>query len=266
MELPVAMTIAGSDSSGGAGVQADLKTFYTCGVHGTCVITSVTSQNTLGVLDRYDLPASVVASQMEAVFSDMEIKAAKTGMLATAEIVLTVADMFEDRGLDRLVIDPVLRSSWGQPLLDDGGLQAVIEHLLPLAKVFTPNLDEASAFSGRAVRDKESMKEAARILRELGPDCVVIKGGHLAEGGEAVDVCYDGESMIELAGERIETENTHGTGCVFSAAIAAHLALGDTALEAVRKAKGDVSRALMNALRAGGGKGPVHPLPGMPQG
>ena len=266
MELAVAMTIAGSDSGGGAGIQADLKTFYACGVHGTCVITSVTSQNTQGVVDRYDLPAGVVASQMQAIFSDMDIKGAKTGMLATAEIAGAVAEVLEGRGLDRLVVDPVTLSSWGQPLLDEAGLQVITERLLPLARVFAPNLGEASAFLGKGIVDKEDMKEAARSLRELGPACVVVKGGHLKEGEEAVDVYYDGENMIELAGERVQTENTHGTGCVFSAAIAAHLALGDTAIEAVQKAKKDVSRALMNSLRIGGGRGPVHPLPGPPRG
>jgi hydroxymethylpyrimidine kinase/phosphomethylpyrimidine kinase len=264
VELPVAMTIAGSDSGGGAGIQADLKTFYACGVHGTCVITSVTSQNTLEVTDRYDLPAGVVVSQMLAILSDMEIKGAKTGMLATADVAAAVAEVLEGRGLDRLVVDPVTLSSWGQPLLDEGGLQVITERLLPLALVFTPNLAEASAFLGKEIGDKEDMKEAARSLQKLGPACVVVKGGHLKEGEAAVDVYYDGENMMELTGERVETEDNHGTGCVFSAAIAAYLALGDTALEAVKKAKRDVSRALMNSLRIGGGRGPVHPLPGPP--
>lgn len=266
MVLPAAMTIAGSDSSGGAGIQADLKTFYACGVHGTCVITSVTSQNTRGVLGRYDLPADVVASQMEAVLSDLEIRGAKTGMLATAEIAGAVAEVLEGRGLDCLVVDPVTHSSWGQPLLDDDGLQVVAERLLPLARVFTPNLDEAAAFLGKGIGNKEDMKEAARSLRELGPACVVVKGGHLEESDEAVDIYYDGRNMMELTGGRVDTENTHGTGCVFSAAIAAYMALGDTVLEAVKKAKRDVGRALMNSLHIGGGKGPVHPLPGPPKG
>ena len=262
MEVPVAMTIAGSDSGGGAGVQADLKTFYTCGVHGTCIITSVTSQNTLGVLERHDLPAGVVVSQMEAVLSDMEVKGAKTGMLATAEIALAVAEVLEGRGIDCLVVDPVTRSSWGQPLLEDEGLRVVTERLLPLARVFTPNIAEASAFLGKDIEDREAMREAARSLLELGPSCVVVKGGHLEEGEEAVDVYCDGGNIVELTGERVETENTHGTGCVFSAAIAACLALGDAPLQSVRRAKEVVSRALSNSLHIGGGRGPVHPLPG----
>jgi hydroxymethylpyrimidine kinase/phosphomethylpyrimidine kinase len=262
VEMPVAMTIAGSDCSGGAGIQADLKTFYACGVHGAAVITSVTSQNTRGVVGRYDLPAGVVSSQMEAVLSDLEVKGAKTGMLATAEIVGTVAEMIEEYDLDRLVVDPVTLSSWGQPLLDEEGLRMVAERLLPLAMVFTPNLFEASAFAGRDIGDKESMKEAARYLREMGPSYVVIKGGHLGMGDEAVDIFFDGEDMVELRGRRIRTGDAHGTGCVFSASIAAHLALGDTALQAARKAKDDIAVALMNSLNIGGGVGPVHPLPG----
>lgn len=262
MELPVAMTIASSDSGGGAGIQADLKTFYACGVHGACVITSVTSQNTRGVISRFDLPPGVVVDQMEAVLSDMEVRGVKTGMLATAGVVEAVAGMIEKRGLEHLVVDPVIMSSRGQPLLDEGGLEAISECLLPLALVFTPNLAEASAFLGKDIKDRESMKEAARSLLELGPACVVVKGGHLEGGAEAVDIFYDGEKLVEIAAERVRTENTHGTGCVFSASIAARLALGDTALEAARKAKKKVSEALKNSLHIGGGTGPVHPLPG----
>ena len=261
MYLPVALTIAGSDSGGGAGIQADIKTFYALGVHGACVITSVTSQNTREIAARYDLPADVVVSQLEAVLSDLEVRGAKTGMLADAAIVRAVAEVLAARGVDRLVVDPVAFSSSGQPLLDEGGLEAVAEALLPRAMVFAPNLAEASALTGREIRDREGMREAARILKKLGPACVVLKGGHQEDGEDVYDVFFDGNNMVELAGPRVTTENNHGTGCVFSAAVAARLALGEAPLEAVTRAKRDVTRALANSLDIGGGRGPVHPLP-----
>jgi hydroxymethylpyrimidine/phosphomethylpyrimidine kinase len=261
VRLPVALTIAGSDSGGGAGIQADLKTFHSLGVHGTCAITSITAQNTRGVTDRLDLPAGMVASQLQAVLSDLVVDAAKTGMLASPPIVSVVAEALSEYSVGRLVVDPVAYSSIGYPLLDEGGLEAIVEELLPRATVFTPNLAEASALLGRPIWDREDMREAACSLKKLGPASVVLKGGHLETGDEAVDVFYDGESLVELSLPRIKTVNNHGTGCVFSAAIAAYLALGEEPLEAVSRAKRDVARALENSLDIGGGIGPVYPFP-----
>jgi len=260
MGLPVVLTVAGSDSGGGAGIQADIKTFHALGVHGTCAVTSVTSQNTLGVQGRFDLPPSLVLSQMEAVFSDMEVAAVKTGMLANAEVVRAVAEELRRRGARNLVVDPVVMSSSGYRLLEEDGVVALVQSLLPLARVFTPNLAEASLLLGSEVRDLEGMREAARRLAELGPACVVLKGGHLG-GGRAVDLFYDGERLLELEAERVDTTDDHGTGCVFSAAVAAYLALGEGPREAVRRAKGFVTEALRGSLRLGRGRGPVNPPP-----
>lgn len=257
--MAVVLTVGGSDSGGGAGIQADIKTLHTLGVHGACAVTSVTSQNTQGVASRFDLPPEVVTSQMEAVFSDMEVAAAKTGMLANAAIVSAVAGVLERRGVRRLVVDPVAASSSGQPLLDAGGLEVLADKLLPLALVFTPNLEEAAAFLGREVEDVPEMREAALALRELGPECVVVKGGHL-EGEEAVDVFCDGAGVRELRAPRVKTADSHGTGCVFSAAVAARLALGADPLRAVEGAGEDVRRALRCSLRLGSGSGPVRPV------
>jgi hydroxymethylpyrimidine kinase/phosphomethylpyrimidine kinase len=261
MYLPVALSIAGSDSSGGAGIQADLKTFYSLGVHGACVITSITSQNTMGVMARHDLAVGVVASQLRAVLEDIEVEGAKTGMLGNGAVVEAVADILAGHGTRNLVVDPVAFSSSGQPLLDEVGMEVMVEELLPLATVFTPNLMEASALLGGDIRDLEGMMKAARSLRKLGPACVVIKGGHLASSEKSIDIFYDGNNMLEIEMPRVRTENDHGTGCVFSAAITARLALGEAPLQAVTGAKGDVTRALVNSLSIGSGRGPVHPLP-----
>jgi hydroxymethylpyrimidine/phosphomethylpyrimidine kinase len=256
---PVVLTIAGSDSSGGAGVQADLKTLYALGVHGTSVITGVTAQNTLEVVDRFDLDPQWVVSQLEAVFADFDIAAAKTGMLGNARLVETVAGILRNRYFHNLVVDPVIVSSTGQNLLGEGGLERMIEHLLPLATVLTPNLEEATALTGIEVGDLESMREAAIALKEMGPAVVVVTGGHLASD-DVTDVFYDGERMIELTAARIASGNDHGTGCVFSAAVAARLALGEDILAAVHGAKEDTARALANSVAVGHGRGVVRPV------
>jgi len=258
MILPVVMTVAGSDSGGGAGIQADIKTFHALRVHGVCAVTSITSQNTRGVISRFDLPPEVVVSQMEAVFDDFAVAAVKTGMLANAEVVRAVAGILARYGAANLVVDPVLFSSSGHRLMDEGGMEAVAEYLLPRAAFFTPNLAEAEAFTGIRVADLEGMREAARALRDRGPGCVVVKGGHLG-GKEAVDVFYDGARMLELSGPRIDATDDHGTGCVFSAALAARLARGEAPKDAAAGARLDTVRSLENALRLGKGKGPVHP-------
>lgn len=261
MRVPVTLTIAGSDSGGGAGIQADIKTFHVCGVHGTCAITSVTSQNTMGVTSRFDLPVGEVVSQMEAVLDDFEVASAKTGMLASAAIIRAVSEVVAERRIKRLVVDPVAVSTSGHSLLDGGGIETIAERLFPLAAVVTPNLAEASLLLGREIADLEGMKRAAALIRDMGPECVLVKGGHLPASPHAVDVFYDGNEFVTLALPRVDTENTHGTGCMLSAAIAAYLALGEDPLEAARRAKSDVAGALRNSLDIGRGRGPVNPRP-----
>jgi hydroxymethylpyrimidine/phosphomethylpyrimidine kinase len=261
MSIPVALTIAGSDSGGGAGIQADIKTFHVLGVHGACAITSITSQNTRGVYARFDLPTSVVLSQLEAVLDDLDVSSAKTGMLASAEIIQAVAEVVRERGIPRLVVDPVAVSTSGHSLLDGGGIETIAEELFPLAEVITPNLAEASLLLGREIADVEAMKDAALRLRGMGPACVLIKGGHLEGVPEAVDVFFDGSDAVLLTAPLVATPNTHGTGCMLSAAIAAYLALGYDPLRAADRAKQDVTRALEHALDIGGGSGPVNPRP-----
>ena len=256
--MKVVLTIAGSDSGGGAGIQADLRTFAAHGVHGTSAITAVTAQNSVAVLDWVSLEPRMVVAQMEAVASDMKVAAAKTGMLATAAIACAVADAIERLRLPLVVVDPVMVAKSGDRLLDRDAETAYRERLLPLATVVTPNLPEAEALLGRPVRTLPDMREAARALRALGPRAVVLKGGHLQ--GDAVDVFWDGEHMEDLFAPRIATKNTHGTGCTYSAAIAARLALGDPVLEAVRGAKAYLTEAIRRSYSVGRGHGPVDHL------
>ncbi|PYQ38608.1 MAG: bifunctional hydroxymethylpyrimidine kinase/phosphomethylpyrimidine kinase [Acidobacteria bacterium] len=259
--MKVVLTVAGSDSGGGAGIQADLRTFAAHGVHGTSAITAVTAQNSVAVLDWVALDPRMVVAQMEAVASDMPVAAAKTGMLATAAIVSAVAAAIERLALPLVVVDPVMVAKSGDRLLDRDAETACRERLLPLATVVTPNLPEAESLLGRPVRTLAEMREAARALRAMGPRAVVVKGGHLE--GDAVDVFWDGERMEDLSAPRIATKNTHGTGCTYSAAIAARLALGDPLLDAVRGAKAYLTEAIRRSYSVGRGHGPVdhlHPL------
>jgi hydroxymethylpyrimidine/phosphomethylpyrimidine kinase len=259
--VKVVLTVAGSDSGGGAGIQADLRTFAAHGVHGTSAITAVTAQNSVAVLDWVALDPRMVVAQMEAVASDMPVAAAKTGMLATAAIVSAVAAALERLRVPLVVVDPVMIAKSGDRLLDRDAETAYRERLLPLATVVTPNLPEAESLLGRPVRTLAEMREAARALRAMGPRAVVVKGGHLE--GDAVDVFWDGERMEDLSAPRIATKNTHGTGCTYSAAIAARLALGDPLLDAVRGAKAYLTEAIRRSYSVGRGHGPVdhlHPL------
>jgi len=259
--LRVALTIAGSDSGGGAGIQADLKAFAAHGVHGASAITAVTAQNSVAVTEFVALAPRMVVAQIEAVATDMAVAAAKTGMLANREIVAAVAEAVRRFAIPHLVVDPVMVAKTGDSLLDPGAQRAYVEHLFPVASVLTPNLLEAEAFLGRRVRGLEEMRQAARELYAKGARVVVVKGGHLA--GDAVDVFFDGERLEELSTPRIMTKNTHGTGCTFSAAIAARLALGHEVLEAVRGAKEYVTEAIRRSYPLGAGHGPVdqlHPL------
>ena len=258
MKLPVALTIAGSDSGGGAGIQADLKTFAALGVHGTSAITAITAQNTVDVTDILELPPHLIRAQIDTVLSDLEVAAAKTGMLSSAEIITAVADAITDHRIERLVVDPVMVAKGGAKLLRDEAVAALRSRLLPIALVITPNLPEAEVLLGRRIESLESRRAAARELRALGPRVVIVKGGH-AEG-DAVDVYFDGDQMTELSSPRIESANTHGSGCAFSAAIAAGLAKGLTPLEATRQAKEFITRAIEFGLEIGHGHGPVNPM------
>ena len=258
MKLPVALTIAGSDSGGGAGIQADLKTFAALGVHGTSAITAITAQNTITVTDIFELPIEIITAQIEAVVSDLEVRAAKTGMLASSQIIEAIAAAIAKHGISNLVVDPVMVAKGGAKLLRDDAIDALRLRLLPLAAVITPNLPEAEVILGHAVRTIRERREAARELVALGARAAVVKGGHA--GDDVTDVYWDGTEMVELTGTRVATTNTHGSGCVFSAAIAAGLAKGLEPLAAVQQAKEFISGAIEESLEIGHGHGPVNPM------
>ncbi len=258
MKVPVALTIAGSDSGGGAGIQADLKTFAAFGVHGTSAITAVTAQNTVTVSAIHELPIRVIRAQIDAVVDDIGVQAAKTGMLASAEIIEAVAAAIRDHGIRNLVVDPVMVAKGGARLLHSDAIASLYRHLLPLAAVVTPNIPEAEVLLGRALATLDDRRQAARDLVELGPRVAVVKGGH-SEETEAIDIYWDGSNLVELAGRRINTKNTHGSGCVFSAAITAGLAKGQDPLAAVRAAKAFINGAIEHSLELGQGHGPVNP-------
>ena len=259
MNPPVALTIAGSDSGAGAGLQADLKTFAAMGVYGTSVVTAVTAQNTSAVLGVERVDPGFVDLQLQAVLTEMPVLAVKTGMLASSATVGAVARWAAAERLPNLVVDPVLHSSTGRPLLDDDAVRSYLDLLLPHAMVVTPNLREASVLCGVPVHDEASMERAARMLAALGPRVVVVKGGHLDDRRRAPDVVLADGALHVLEEERVDTVNDHGTGCTLSAATAARLALGDSPLEAVTAAKGYVARALRGAAgwRLGAGRGPL---------
>jgi hydroxymethylpyrimidine/phosphomethylpyrimidine kinase len=258
VKLPVALTIAGSDSGGGAGIQADLKTFAALGVHGASAITAITAQNTLAVTDIFELPTSIIVAQIEAVVNDFGVAAAKTGMLASSEIIEAVAAAIERHGIQNLVVDPVMVAKGGAKLLRDEAIDALRARLLPLAAIITPNLPEAEVILGRRIRTIEERRAAARSLVALGPRAAVVKGGHAED--DVTDVYWDGSDMVELPAARVATANTHGSGCVFSAAIAAGLATGLEPLAAVRQAKEFISGAIALSLEIGHGHGPVNPM------
>lgn len=257
----VALTIAGSDSSGGAGVQADLKAFAALGVYGASAVTAVTAQNTRGVRGVLPVPAAFVVDQVEAVLADLDVRAVKTGMLGTAEVVVAVAGLAAAGRLPLLVVDPVMVASSGDRLLEGEAERAYVELLLPHATVLTPNLAEAAALLGGSIDTLADQHEAARALHALGPRVVVVKGGHAVRdsGSEAVDVVVDGSSVRELRAPRLDTANTHGTGCTFAAAVAAGLAQGSDVAAAIDAAKAYVSAALEGGAtwQLGRGHGPL---------
>ncbi len=257
--LPIVLTIAGSDSGGGAGIQADLKTFQSFGVFGTSAVTAVTAQNTLGVTAVHPVPADVVRAQIDAVADDLRPSAIKTGMLATAELVHLVADAIETKALHPYVLDPVMISTSGHRLLDADAEAALAGALLPLATLSTPNLAEAAILAGRDIRSSDDMRGAAERLIERGARAVLMKGGHLG-GDEVVDILHDGSEVREWRHPRVDTQNTHGTGCTLSAAVAAGLALGLPLPDAVDTAIDFVARAIADAPGLGGGHGPLNHL------
>jgi hydroxymethylpyrimidine/phosphomethylpyrimidine kinase len=252
----VALTVAGSDSSGGAGIQADLKTFAAFGVYGASVLTALTAQNTRGVLAIVELEPAFVAAQFDAVADDLPIAAAKTGMLARAEIIDVVAERLRARSIANLVVDPVMVAAGGDVLLRPDAVELMGRVMLPLAAVVTPNLREASLLLGRPVESAAAMRDAARELVAIGARAALVTGGELA--GDALDVLYDGRSFHELRAPRVSVGRVHGAGCTLSAAITACLARGESLLDAVAKAKRYVTEALANAPALGSGARPLN--------
>ncbi|MBC7973320.1 MAG: bifunctional hydroxymethylpyrimidine kinase/phosphomethylpyrimidine kinase [Verrucomicrobia bacterium] len=256
-KIPIAMTIAGSDSGGGAGIQADLRTFAFHQVHGTCAITCITAQNTLGV-DRVDaLTPEAVVAQMEAVIKDIGVQAAKTGMLLNQEIIAAVTTQIEALQITNLVVDPVMVSRTGAQLIDDAAIATLKAALIPHATILTPNRYEAQILSNLDIQTLEDMQTAAQRIHELGANAVLVKGGGMQGELRGVDVWFDGQQLETLVAKPVDTNNTHGTGCTLSAAIAANLALGYDPLAATRRAKDYVTYALNYALAIGQGQGPV---------
>lgn len=254
--LKTALTIAGSDSSGGAGIQADLKTFSALGVFGMSAITAITAQNTLGVMAICELDESIIAAQIAAVFDDIDVGAVKIGMLSSAEITNTVAASLHKYHAKSIVVDPVMVSKSGSRLLKSDAITALKQQLFPLADIVTPNLYEAEEIVGFSVSNRKEMEAAAREIFELGPKYVIVKGGHLE--GAPCDVLFDGDGFTYLENERINTIHTHGTGCTFSSAIAAGLAKGLSVEQAVKQAKSYITGAIQHGFSIGHGVGPTH--------
>lgn len=255
--VPRALTIAGSDSGGGAGIQADLKTFTVLGVYGMSAITSITVQNTLGVYGVVDIPPDVVYEQIRVVVEDIGVDACKTGMLSKEETIKAVAKAIRDLKIEKLVVDPVMKAKSGDPLLKQSAKETLIKELLPLALLITPNIPEAEELCGFEIKNIEDMEKACKKILSYGPYAVVVKGGHI-EGDESVDVFYDGNSFEYFKGKFIKTKNTHGTGCTFSSAITAYLSKGNSLKESVFKAKEYIQKAIENSLPLGKGHGPLN--------
>jgi hydroxymethylpyrimidine/phosphomethylpyrimidine kinase len=258
MKIPRVLIIAGSDSGGGAGIQADLKTVSALGAFGMTAITALTAQNTTGVYGVVEIDPRFVVGQIDACVSDIGCDAVKTGMLSNSAIIEAAAAAISSHKLKPLVVDPVMIAKSGAPLLKPEAIQALKTKLLPLATVVTPNLHEAGALTGREINNLVRMKDAAKAIRDLGPENVVVKGGHLE--GIAADVLYNGREFTEFRGERIATRNTHGTGCIFASAIAANLAHGKTVRESVTAAKDFITASIRGSLAIGKGYGPANPM------
>ena len=251
------LTIAASDSGGGAGIQADLKTIALMGGFGMTAITALTAQNTTGIKTIQKIPVSFVADQMDAVFSDIGVDAVKTGMLVDTETVETVSHKLQDHHIKKIVVDPVMLSTSGVSLMTKDACTSLKRELIPLSFLITPNLHEASAITGKKIEKVIDMKEASKKIHQMGAQNVLIKGGHLK--GKPVDILYDGKEFHEFPSERIKTKNTHGTGCVFSAAIATEIAKSVPLLHAVKHAKDFITTSIRFSLDLGKGYGPVNP-------
>ena len=259
--IPRVLIIAGSDSGGGAGIQADLKTISALGAFGMTAITALTAQNTTGVYGMVEMPPEFVVLQIEVCVRDIGCDVVKTGMLSSAALIEVVATKIREHRLDPLVVDPVMIAKSGAPLLKPDAIDALKTKLLPFATVITPNLHEAGALTGREIQTLAQMKEAARAIHGMGPRNVVVKGGHLA--GVATDVLFDGSEVTEFHAERVATKNTHGTGCIFASAIAACLARGLSVRDSVATAKEFVTAAIRGGLAIGKGYGPANPMAGL---
>jgi hydroxymethylpyrimidine/phosphomethylpyrimidine kinase len=256
MIIKKALTIAGSDSSGGAGVQADLKTFAALGVYGTSVITAVTAQNTVGVQGVYDLPSEFIALQLDSILADIGADAVKTGVLPNSQIIEVVCEKIKAYHLSKLVVDPVMISTSGHRFISAEAVRILIEKLIPFAYLVTPNLNEAEMIAEIKIETTRDMELAAQKIRDKGAANVVVKGGHLS--GDAIDVLFDGRTFFYYGSERLQTKNTHGTGCTFSAAITAELAKGNDLQSAVKIAKDYITNAIRYSYDIGSGRGPVN--------
>ena len=254
--LKQVLTIAGSDSGGGAGIQADLKAMSANGVFGMSAITAITAQNTRAVTAAYDLPTSLIEAQIDAIFEDFEVSAVKTGMLSSSDIVRVVARKLAFYAVENLVVDPVMISKSGYDLLQADAIESVKRDLIPLARVVTPNLPEAERLTGQPIRTTEEAKAAARAIHGLGASSVLIKGGHRLDE-RATDILFDGSRFTIFPGEYIATSNTHGTGCTYASAIAAQLALGASLVDAIGAAKSYITEAIRHSLAIGHGHGPT---------
>lgn len=260
MTIARVLIVAGSDSGGGAGIQADLKAVSARGAFGLTAITALTAQNTTGVAGVVEIDPNFVAQQIDVVVADIGVDATKTGMLASAPIIAAVADRVRAHRLAPLVVDPVMIAKSGAPLLRADAVGALKAELLPLATVVTPNRHEAEALSGLTIHTLDDARAAARAIHALGPRYVVVKGGHVGDGPEAIDVLFDGADFREYRAERLDARHTHGTGCIFASALAAELAKGATIDEALAVAKGLITLAIRHGLALGRGVGPANPL------
>lgn len=250
------LTIAGSDSGGGAGIQADLKTFSAHGVFGMSVITAVTAQNTQKVIAVQDIDPDIIAKQIDAIFEDIEVDAVKIGMVSQIDSIKVIAEKLREYKPKNIVLDPVMVSKSGYDLLNPMAVETLIKELVPLARIITPNIPEAEKITGRKINTFEDAEKAAREIRLLGAEYVLVKGGHLQ--GDSTDILYDGTNIYKFEARRINTKNTHGTGCTYSSAIAANLALGFTIREAVERAKSYIIKAIEHSFPIGKGVGPVN--------
>ncbi|MEO0275820.1 MAG: bifunctional hydroxymethylpyrimidine kinase/phosphomethylpyrimidine kinase [candidate division WOR-3 bacterium] len=255
--MPRVLVIAGSDSGGGAGIQADIKTLNSIGVFGMTAITSLTAQNTKGVFEIFDLPASFIKKQIEVVIEDIGVDAIKIGMLSNKDIIEAVIEEIRRYGIENIILDPVMKSQTGYDLIKEDAKKILMEKLLPLSLIVTPNRFEAEEISGLKIENKKDIKEAILKIKEKGAKWVLIKGGHF-EGKYAIDYLSDGKNIYEIKAKRINTNNTHGSGCTYASAIAGYIAKGFDILSAVKKAKRFVYGAIKNSLQIGKGKGPVN--------